>query len=166
MGDSCPSTILRILRYPHALRDLIRRCEAYAVNLLRQCVRVLLHRLDGQIPVGLVNANSSPGTDPMAVEEEHDLADLHPLLPGIGDPFAALWPDAIDGLQIGGIVPDHSEHFRAEMSDQLLCQNGADSFHEAAGQIPFNALIRCWRNRFQDRGLELKTVLLIPDPPS
>src|ERR1035441_6237044 len=100
------------------------------------------------------------------MEEEHDLANLHPLLPGTGDPFAALWPNAIDGFQIAGIVGDHVQDPCTEVFDQLLCQNGADSFHEAAGQIPFNALIRCWRNRFQDRGLELKTVLLIPDPPS
>src|ERR1017187_3612960 len=166
VADSSPSAILGILRYPDALSYLIRRGEAYAVNLLCQRVRVLLHRLDGQIPVGFVDTNSSPGTDTMAVKEEHDLANLHPLLPGIGDPLPTLWPDTVDGLQIGGVVANHVQDPCTEVSDQLLCQNGADSFHEAAGQIPFDALIRCWRNRFQDRGLELKTVLFIPDPPS
>jgi hypothetical protein len=43
----------------------------------------------------------------MAVEEVHDLSDLHPLLPSIGDLFPALWPDTIHGLQVGGVVADH-----------------------------------------------------------
>jgi hypothetical protein len=43
----------------------------------------------------------------MAVEEDHDLSDLHPLLPGIGDLFPALWPDTIYGLQVGGVVADY-----------------------------------------------------------
>ena len=68
--DSGPRPILRVLGYPDTLGDLIRRGEADAVDLLRQGVRVLLHRLDGQIPVRLVDADSPPGTDPMAVEEE------------------------------------------------------------------------------------------------
>src|ERR1035441_3678319 len=73
-----------------------------AVNLFRQCVRVLPHRLDRQISIRLVDADSSPGTDPMAVEEEHDFANLHPFLPGIGNPFPTLRSDTINGLQVGG----------------------------------------------------------------
>jgi hypothetical protein len=40
----------------------------------------------------------------MAVEEDHDLSDLHSLLPGIGDLFPTLWADTIYGLQVGGVV--------------------------------------------------------------
>src|ERR1039458_9224151 len=115
--DPGPSPVLRVFGYPDALGDLIRGGEAYAVDLLCQGVGILLHRLDGQIPVGLINANRSPGTDPVAMQEDHDLADLHPLVPGIGDPFPAFWPDTIDGLQVSGIVSDNFQYPGAEVSE-------------------------------------------------
>src|ERR1039458_3563158 len=102
-----PSPILSILGYSDALGYLIRRGKADAMDLLRQGVRVLPHSLDGQIPVGLVDADRSPGTDPMAMEEDHDLSDLHPLLPGISDLFPALWADTIYGLQVCGVVANY-----------------------------------------------------------
>jgi hypothetical protein len=66
------------------------------------------------------------------VQEKHNLADLHLLLPGIGDPIPAPWPDAIHGLQVGGTVANAPEHLSAEVSNQLLRQDGANPFHEAA----------------------------------
>jgi hypothetical protein len=65
-----------------------------------------------------------------------------------------------------GLLPTTPEHFRAEVSDQLFRQDGANPFHEAAGQVPFYTLARGWRDGFQDTGLELETVLLVPDPPA
>jgi len=100
------------------------------------------------------------------VKEDHDLPDLHPFLPGIGDPFPAFWPDTIDGLQVGGVVANNPKYFRAEVSDQLFRQDGANPFHEAAGKVPFNTFARGWRNGFQGPGLELETVLLVPNPPA
>jgi hypothetical protein len=70
----------------------------------------------------------------MAVQEDHNLADLHPLQPGGGNPLPALWPDAIYGLQVGGVVFYYPQYLCAEVSDQFLCQDGADTLHEAAGQ--------------------------------
>ena len=161
-----PSPILRILGYSDALSNLIRRGEADAVDLLRQGVRVLPHRLDGQISVGLVDADCSPGADTVAVEEDHDLADLHSLLPGTGDPFPALWTDAIDGLQVGGVVFNYTQYLGTKVADQLLRQDGANTLHEAAGQVPFDTLARRWRDGFQDLRFELETMLLVPHPPT
>jgi hypothetical protein len=72
------------------------------------------------------------------VKEDHDLTDLHPFLPGIGDPLPAFWPDTIDGLQVGGVVANNHEHFSSEVSDQLFRQDGANPFHKSAGQVPLN----------------------------
>jgi hypothetical protein len=69
------------------------------------------------------------------MEKEHDLSDLHPLLPGSCDSFPALWADAVHGLQVGRVVADDTQYLCAEVSDQLLCQDGADTLHEAAGQV-------------------------------
>src|ERR1035437_7226033 len=133
-----PSPILRVFGYSDALGDLIRRGEPDAMDLLRQGVWVLPHSLDGQGAVGLVDADCPPGADPVAMEKEHDLADLHSLLPGIGDPLPALWPDTIDGLQVGGVVFYYRQDLCAEVADQLLCEDGANTLHEAAGQVPFD----------------------------
>ena len=89
------------------------------------------------------------------MKDQHDLADMHPLLPSVGDPLSALWPDTIDGFQVGGVVPDYGEHFRAEMSDQLLRQDWTNTLHEATSQIPFDTLARRWRDGFQDLRFEL-----------
>jgi hypothetical protein len=94
------------------------------------------------------------------------LPDLHSVLPGAGNPLAALWADSIDRLQVCRTVPNHAQHFRSEASDQRLRQDRANPFHKAASQIPFNTLARVGRNGFQDLGFELETVLLIPDPPA
>src|ERR1035437_6216798 len=59
--------VLRVLGYPDALSDLIGGGESDAVYFLRQSVRVLLHGLDGQVPVGLEDADRSPGTDSVAM---------------------------------------------------------------------------------------------------
>src|ERR1035438_3895401 len=102
------------------------------MDFLRQGVRVLLHRLDGQIAVRLEDADSPPSADPVAMQKEHDLPYLHPLLPSSGAPFPALWPDAVHRLQVAGVVADDTQHLRAEVPDQLLRQYWAYTLHEAA----------------------------------
>lgn len=164
--NSSTSPILRILRYPDAPGDLIRSGEAYAMNFLGQGIRVLSYRLDGQIPIRLVDANSSPGTDPMAVKEEHDLTDVHPFLPGSGNPLPTLCPNTINGFQVGRVFLDYVQHLSAEVFDQLLRQDRANSLYEAASQIPFDPLARGGWDGFQDLSLELKTMLFISDPPA
>ena len=91
---------------------------------------------------------------------------MHALLPGIRNPFPALWTDAIDRFQIGGIVTDHAQNFRAKVSDQFLREDGANALHEAAAQVPLDTLAGGRRDDFQDLGLELEPVLLIPNPPA
>src|ERR1035441_7664404 len=123
MVDPSPRPVLRVLGDADALGYLIRGGEADAMDFLSQCVGVLLHRLDCQIAVRLEDADRPPSADPVAMEKEHDLPDLHPLLPGSGDPFTALWADAVYGLQVGRVVADDAQHLCAEVSDQLLRQD-------------------------------------------
>jgi hypothetical protein len=62
------------------------------------------------------------------MKEQHDLANLHPLLPGSGDPLPALRPDTINGFQIGGILLYYAQHLGTEVSDQLLRKDGPTPF--------------------------------------
>src|SRR6202051_1322136 len=166
MVDSCPSPALRVLGNPYAARDLVLGGDADAMNVLRQGVRILPHLFDGLLSIGLVDSHRSPGTDSMAVQKEHDLPDLQSLLPGMGNPRSALWADSIDGLQLSGGVANDTQHLRSEVPNQLLRQNWANSFHEAASQVAFTPLARLGRNGLHDLGLELKSVLLMPNPPT
>src|SRR5277367_2186207 len=107
MIDSGPGPILRVLGNPDPLRNLIRRREADAKNVLGQGIWVLPDLLDRLLSIGLVDSDRSPGTDSVAVEKEHDLSYLHSLMPGLGNPLSTFWADSIDGLQLSGIAADH-----------------------------------------------------------
>src|ERR1700745_819053 len=91
--DPCLRPILRVLGNSDALSNLIRGGEADAVNVFCQGVWVRPPFLDGLFPVGLVDSDRSPGTDSVAVQEEHDLPYLHSLLPGTGNSLSTLWTD-------------------------------------------------------------------------
>src|ERR1700757_4131177 len=96
--DPCLGPILRVPGNSDALGNLIRRGEADAVDVFCQSVWILSYFLDGLLAVGLVDSDRSPGTDSVAVQEEHDFPYLRSLLPGTGNPLSTLWADSIDGL--------------------------------------------------------------------
>src|ERR1039458_4672073 len=136
------------------------------MDLLCQGVGVLAYRLDSQFSVGLVDADCPPGADTVAMEEDHNLAYLHPFLPGIGNLLTALWPDSVNRLQVGGVVANHRQHFGAKVPNQLFRQYGTDTLHEAAAQVPLNALARGRWHGLQHSGFELEPMLFVPYPPS
>ena len=105
-------------------------------------------------------------TDSVAVQEEHDLADLHSFMPSLRDPLPALWPDPINRFQVSRVIAYHFQYFRAEVADQLFRQHWPNPFYKASAKVPFNTLTRGRRRRFQELGLELKPMLFIPDPPT
>ena len=108
MVDPCLGPILRVLGNPDSLGNLVGRGEADAMDIFCQGVWVLPDLINGLFPIGLVNSDRSPGTGSVAVQEQHDLPDLHSVLPGTGNPLAALWADSIDRLQVSGTVPNHA----------------------------------------------------------
>jgi hypothetical protein len=65
-----------------------------AADVACQPVWVLAHDLHSIRAVGLEDTNRSGGTDPVAVQEDHDLANNLLLGPGIGDALGAHGADA------------------------------------------------------------------------
>ena len=57
-------------------------------------IGVLSHDLDGIRAVGLEDANRAGGSDPIAVQEDHDLSDNLLLGPGVRDPSGPNGADA------------------------------------------------------------------------
>jgi len=92
-----------------------------------------------------------PGTDFVAMQEEHDRANLHALLPGIGDPLQAYWPDAVDGFQPGGIIGDHFQYFGFEVANEFLARASKAAISDwkkwrasKASAVSFLARYRTW----------------------
>ena len=123
---------------PDLLGDLVGSREADPVDVFRQHVRIAPNLLNRLIPIGLVDAYRPAGADAVAVEEQHDLADLLSLLPCLRDPLPALGADPIYRFQFGGAVFDHGENIGSKAPHQLLGENRADALDQAAAEVPLD----------------------------
>src|SRR5262245_16587364 len=74
---------------PHS--DCVGGLEPDAPYVTRQPVRIFGHHLHRIRTVGLENADCPRGPDPMAVQEDHDLANDLLLSPGSGDTAGSYW---------------------------------------------------------------------------
>jgi len=146
--------ILGVLGDADTLGDLVGRGKADAVDLLGQGVRVLLRRLNGVAPVGLENAHSPPGTDAVAMQEQHDPPDLHALVPGGRDPFPALGADAIDRFQVGRF--GRCRNLYGESDGDL---GEPDQFDDSSG---CGSLIQAYPIRASDQGKGQERKLPVP----
>jgi hypothetical protein len=162
--DARPRPVERVSRNPDLLRDLVGSGEADSVDVLRQHVGIVPHLLDRLLAVGLEDSHRSAGTHAVAVQEQHDFADLPCLLPCVRNPLPALGADAIDRLQFGGSVLDHGENFDSETPDQLPRKNRPNALDQAAAEVPLDPLDGGRRHRLHGGRLELQPVLFVPDP--
>src|SRR2546428_1537839 len=101
MVDARPCPIERVSRNPDSLGDLVGGREADPVDVFREHIGIALHLFDCLLAVGLEDAHRPAGAHAVAVQEEHDFANLFCLLPRIIDPLPALGADAVDRLQFG-----------------------------------------------------------------
>jgi hypothetical protein len=129
-----------VLRNPDLLRDLVGGSEADPVNVFRQCVRIAAHFFDCLFPVGLEDAHRPAGAHAMAVQEQHDLADLLRLLPCLRDPLPALGADPAYRLQFGWAAFDDGKNVGPEVPHEFLGEDGADPFNKSAAEIPLDSL--------------------------
>jgi TonB dependent receptor len=128
--------------------------------------KIASHFLACLLTVGLEGSHCPAGAHAVAVQEQHDLADLLCLLPRMRDSFPALGADTIDRLQFGGSVLDHGQNVGSEPPDQLLRENRPDAFHQAAAEVSLDSLGGSGRHGLHHRRFELQPMLLVPDPPA
>src|SRR5262249_52711554 len=102
-----PRSVYRVSRNPDLLCNLVGGRETDPVDVLRQRVRVLTHLFDCLLSVGLEDSHRPAGTDAVAMQEEHDLADLLYLLPRVRYPLPALGTDPVYRLEFCGSVLDY-----------------------------------------------------------
>ena len=144
--------------------DLIGGLKPDAVDVPGQPVRVGADLLDGIVAIGLVDAHRAARADPVAVEEDHNLADYLLLRPRILDPPPAFGADAVHVLQPGGLLFDDVEYLLAELRHQLPGIHGADAFHHAAAQIFLDPFPGGGRGAVEHVGAELAAKLPVMDP--
>src|ERR1019366_1962383 len=113
-------------------------CEADPVDVFCQHVGIAPHLLDCLLAVGLEDAHCPASAHAMAMQEQHDFADLLRLLPCVRDSLPALGAYAIDGLQFGAPLLDPGDNLRSEPPDQLLREGRSDPFHQAAAEVPLD----------------------------
>src|SRR2546427_11817849 len=98
MVDARPCPVQRVPRNPDLLGDLVGSREADPVYVLRQHVGIAAHLFDCLLAIGLEDSNRPAGADTVAVQEQHDLADLPCFLPRMSDPLPAFWADPVRRL--------------------------------------------------------------------
>ena len=124
------------------------------------------HLLDCLLAIRFEDSHRTARAHAVAMQEQHDLANLFCLAPCSLDSFPALGPDAIDRLQFGGSILDDAQDFGSEPFDQFLRQDWSDPLYQAAAQIPLDPF-RCGRRYgLHHRRLKLQPVLFVPDPPA
>src|SRR5262249_61327819 len=133
---------------PALLANWVGVLDADPIYVLCQHVGVLSHLLNRLLAVGLEYPSRSAGAASVAVQEQHDFADLPRLLPCTSDALPPLGSDAVYCLQLLRSCLDHCQDFSAEPSDQLLRQNRTDPLYQTAAKIPLDPRDRGRRHRF------------------
>src|SRR5208282_3180070 len=118
---------------PH--RDRIGALETDASDVPGKPMGVLGHDLHGVRAVGLEDTNRPGGSDPVAVQEDHDLPDDLLLGPGVRDPLGPNGADARHLAKPIGLGLDDVEDLLPEGLDHLLRIDRADAADHPRAQI-------------------------------
>ena len=145
-------------------RDRVGALETDAANIPGKPIGVLGHDLHGVGAVGLEDANRPCGSDPVAVQEDHDLPDDLLLGPGVRDPFGSNRADARHLAKPIGLGLDDVEDLLPEGLDHLLGIDRPDTADHPGAQIFLYPVDRTRRRGLEKPRLELLTVGAIIDP--
>src|SRR5207237_9872279 len=133
--DASLGAVDGVLRNPDLLRDLVSGREANSVNVFRQRVGIAAYLFNRLFPVGLEDAHCPAGANAMAVQKQHDLADLSRLSPCLRDPLAALGADPAYRLPFGRAALDDDKNVGSEVPHKLLGEDRPDSLDAYAAGI-------------------------------
>jgi hypothetical protein len=114
--------------------------------------------------VGLEDPHRPRGAHPVAVQEQHDLADHLLLRPALHDLLGALGPDPDHLPQALRVLLDRGEHALGERLDQLAGVDASDALDHAGAEIALDALEGGRRGGREKGGLELEPVGAVVDP--
>ena len=138
--------------------------EADPPNVPGQPIGILGHYLYGIGAIGLVDSDRPRSTDPVLVQEDHDLADDLLLGPGVRHAPGAHRTNPRHLAQPIRLGLDHVENLVAKRADQLLGVDRADPPDHAGAEIFFDAVYRSRRRGLQKPRLELLAMGPVVNP--
>src|SRR6516165_7416624 len=166
VGDAGTHADQRRLLDAELARDLIRCTEADAADVAGQSVRVLRDELDSITAVGFVDAHGTRGTDAVAVQEQHDLANDLLLGPAADDALRPLGADPCHLPQTARLLLDDVKNGIPECAHQLLRVDRPDAADHPGAEILFDPFDRRRRRGLEERGSELDAMRAVVDPGS
>jgi hypothetical protein len=122
------------------------------------------HDLHGVRAVGLEDANRPGGSDPIAVQEDHNLPDDLLLGPGIRDPFGSNRANARHLAKPIRLGLDDVEDLLPEGLDHFLGVDRSDAADHPGAEIFLDPVNRARRRGLEKPRLELLAVGAIIDP--
>src|ERR1051326_3202697 len=164
VGDSGPDPDQSRLLDAELGSNLIGSDKADATDVAGQAVRVLRDQLNGVGTVGLVDPHRPRGTDPVAVQEQHDLTDDLLLGPAGDNLPGPLWADAGNLAKSRGLLLDDLKHLLAKDAHELSGIDRADAADHARAQILLDPLDCCGRRDLEEGSPELDTMDAVIDP--
>ena len=162
--DAGPETDHRALLEPEPHCDCVGGLEADAANVPGKAIGILRHHLHGVGTVGLVYPHGARRSDPIRVQEHHDLADDLLLRPGVGNSLGSHRADAGHFPQTVRLRLDRVEHLFAERPDELLRVRRADASDHSRAEVFLDPLDRRRRRGFQEPRPELLPVRAVVHP--
>ncbi len=144
--------------------DLVGGAKADAADLAGEAVGVGQHLLARLHAIGLEDARGPGRTDPVAVEEEEEVAVLALLLPDLGDADGELHAHARDLAQAVGLLLDHLAQLLAEPGHEAAGGDLAQALDPAGAEIGDQALLAGGRLELDRASAELAApdAVLVP----
>src|ERR1019366_10794739 len=93
MIDASSGPVQRISRNPELLCDLVGSRETDPIDIFRQRVRIGAHLLDRLLAISLEDSHRTARAHTVAMQEQHDLANLFCLAPCSLNPLPAFGAD-------------------------------------------------------------------------
>ena len=164
MGNACPRSQRRIFSNPHLPGNLIGGFKADASNIPRQAIGVFRNHLDGISTIGLVNPDSTSGTDAVLIKKKHDLPNGFLILPAFNNHPGTMGADTCNCSKHIRCILDDIKHLNTKRLHQLLAIHRANAFNQAGTEIFLNSFFCSRCAGFQERSFKLQAIVLVIEP--
>jgi len=162
--QTAAATAQVILLISHLRCYAVGSLEAYAPDVIGKLVGILVHRIDALLAIDTVYLGGESGTDPVLLEEEHDVLYVLLLLPTLADLLDTFLAYAGHFIETFDIVLYDRNGVRAEPFDNQMGELGADALDKTAAQVLLNAVGRGWHDLLVGLHFELPAVFLVDLP--
>src|SRR3989344_1865197 len=120
----------RIGRNPEIACNLICGAKSNAVNIACKSIRIFFYNGHRIIPIHLVNLGRLGWSDPIALQEDHDVSHGFLFHPSQANPNGSFGSNSGDLFETSGKLIDHLESFQSKMVYNPFREFGSDAFDQ------------------------------------